>query len=354
MRQPSELEVILDSASGQTVLAALLQTTPSIAVIADTGRRILRVSHYACELSGLRANEMEGLTLEEFIALVEPRAANGRRLKAEEFPLAQALEGRAQFGREGFFRNGRGQRVPIVSNVAPMRNSSGEVIGAISSVTDLRAFKALEAQLRAAVSEREMLYRELAHGVKNHLQVISGLVALEARDRAPEAKAFAERISHRLQVLAAVYRSMIQTTTGGRIDVQPLLEQAVQPYRSDTVEVVVISPAGASFAPDHAGPIGMLVNEAACNSYKHAFPDRRGRITVALRQRGLDDVELEIADDGVGIGPGADRSTSQGIRLMRLLAKQLGGKLTISAGEGGGARVVAHLNIGLLNEQGSR
>lgn len=348
MKQLSQLEAVLYSADGRTVASALLQTTPSIAVIADSDGRILRVSRHACELSGLSPDELEGRSIAEFVAIVEPRAPDGRLLTAEQFPLARALKGRVQLGREGFFRDSHGERVPIVSNVAPFRSESGEVIGAISSVTDLRAFRALEAELRAVVAEKEMLYRELAHRVKNHLQVVSGLLALEARHEAPEAQELADRIGGRLQVLAAIYDSMNEVKTGGRIQAGAFIQQAVDPYRSATVEIaVVVTPEGASLAPDHAGPLGMLINEAVCNSYKHAFPQGRGRIDVALRQSAPDRIDLEIADDGVGFDPKAAGSESQGVRLMRLLARQLGGGLVISARNGGGAKVATHLPISI-------
>jgi PAS domain S-box-containing protein len=196
MEQLSELEAILKSASGQTVADALLQTTPSIAVIADSHGKILRVSRHACELSGLRAEEMEGLSIKDFFALVEPRGLDGRLLKLEQFPLARALKGRAQLGREGFFRDRRGERVPIVSNAAPFRSPSGD---------------------------------------------------------------------------------------------------------------------------------------------------------VALRQVAPDRVDLEIADDGVGFTPNAAGAGSQGVRLMRLIARRLGGNLTIAAGDGG-ARVRAQLPISIGTE----
>jgi PAS domain S-box-containing protein len=344
----SELEAILNSADGRTVVSALLQTTPSIAVIVDSHGKILRVSRHACELSGMSMDEMEGRSIEEFFALVEPRAADGRLLTLEEFPLVRALNGEAVLGREGYFRDRHGQHIPIVSNVAPYLSASGQVIGAINSVTDLRAFRALEAELRAAVAEKETLYRELAHRVKNHLQVVSGLIALEARHDAPVAQELADRVSGRLQTLAAIYDTMNEAKTGGRMQARRFLQQALQPYSSDTVEVVVVvEPDDATLAPDHAGPLGMLVNEAVCNSYKHAFPERRGQIAVALRQGGPDGIDLEIADDGVGFAPKADGSSSNGVRLMRLLARQLGGELTISAGVGGGTRVVAQLPISI-------
>jgi len=194
-----------------------------------------------------------------------------------------------------------------------------------------------------------MLYRELAHRVKNHLQVVSGLVELEARHDTAAVRDFADRVSRRLQMLAAIYDPMADAKSGGRIRARPLLQQAVQPYRSDKVEVAVIAPEDATLEPAHAGPLGMLVNEAVCNSYKHAFPQGGEKITVTLGHGGSGRINLEIADTGVGFTPAAG-SASQGIRLMRLPARQLGGMLSISARPGGGARVVARSPISIAVE----
>jgi two-component sensor histidine kinase len=183
--------------------------------------------------------------------------------------------------------------------------------------------------------------------VKNHLQVVAGMVRLEARQSTPEAQELADRLIGRLDMLTAVYESNNTAKAGGRILGRPFIEQVVRPYRSDRVEVVVDVPAEATLAPDHAGPVGMLVNEAVCNSYKHAFLERRGQIAVALRQPSPDCVDLEITDDGVGFPPKTAGRDSQGVRLMRLLAGQLGGELTISGRAGGGARVLAQLPISL-------
>jgi two-component sensor histidine kinase len=52
--------------------------------------------------------------------------------------------------------------------------------------------------------------------------------------------------------------------------------------------------------PDLAVPFGLLVNELATNAIKHAFPGGTGRIVLSVERVG-DQIELAVADDGVGM-----------------------------------------------------
>jgi two-component sensor histidine kinase len=75
--------------------------------------------------------------------------------------------------------------------------------------------------------------------------------------------------------------------------------------------------------PDRAVAIGIIVNELVMNAVKYAYPDGAGPIHVDLRTQG-DDVELSIADDGVGLNARTDpRSTGMGQRIVAAMASKL-------------------------------
>jgi len=82
----------------------------------------------------------------------------------------------------------------------------------------------------------------------------------------------------------------------------------------------------------------MLVNEALCNSYKHAFPDRSGEVRVELRRDG-ERLLLSVADNGVGRGALDPIRPSHGLKLMGLHARQLAGQLEVADAAGGGTVV---------------
>src|SRR6202008_1582751 len=133
---------------------------------------------------------------------------SGRPLIGSERPFSRALSGETVTGFELLAQAADGELIPLLINVAPIRDARGELIGAISSNTDIRTFKLLERSLREAVEQRETLNRELTHRVKNHLQIMCGLISMEARDPELTVAGLAELMTGRLTVLAAVYDSM--------------------------------------------------------------------------------------------------------------------------------------------------
>jgi two-component sensor histidine kinase len=85
---------------------------------------------------------------------------------------------------------------------------------------------------------------------------------------------------------------------------------------------------------DQAIPLALVVTEAVSNAFKHAFPpERDGQIEVRLVNRG-EHARLIIADDGVGLAGGEEGAGGMGVTLMRMLAKQLGGNLTVVEADG--------------------
>jgi hypothetical protein len=81
---------------------------------------------------------------------------------------------------------------------------------------------------------------------------------------------------------------------------------------------------------DTAMPCGLIINELTSNAIKYAFPGgRKGTISIFLSSTADDDIELRVADDGVGLPSELDVWNSEplGLRLAINLAKnQLQGK----------------------------
>jgi PAS domain S-box-containing protein len=341
----SELETLLCPKEAAAVMDSILGFTPSGVVIARAPDGvILRVSDYLLRLLGHARSDLEGKTLDEFFASVPGYDATGRPLAADERPIHLALNGATVSGLEVWLDAADGERIPVISSAAPIRNWRGEVIGAISTLADLRPYKELEQNLRAAVAQRETLYRELAHRVKNHLQMMSALVSLEARDPKLSAKHLADLIKGRLQTLAAVYRGMDQSEVAARIEARSFLDAVSRPYATDGVSFELAVAPELTLTSDQAGPVGMLVNEAVCNSMKHAFHGRGGHIQVSLRRLEPDRLRLEAADDGTGWGPVDPNQPSHGLDMMRLFAKQLHSKLEFGDSPNGGVLVATEIS----------
>src|SRR5262249_6724905 len=153
----------------------------------------------------------------------------------------------------------------------------------------------------------------------------------------------------RLQALASVYQNMAEAGHGAGVDALAFMDHVSAPYRTAAVKVEVrVAPADLALPSEQAGPLGMILNEAVCNSYKHAFPGRGGRVEVSLVQDGPGRLSLEVVDDGVGLSAKLEGG-SLGVALMRQQAAELDGELEIANRRGGGTRVALTLPRRLLH-----
>ena len=74
-------------------------------------------------------------------------------------------------------------------------------------------------------------------------------------------------------------------------------------------------------------PVGLILNELISNSLKHGFPgERRGTITVDLKDNKEIGFQLTVRDNGIGLPPNfaLENTPSLGLRLVKILNNQIG------------------------------
>ena len=93
---------------------------------------------------------------------------------------------------------------------------------------------------------------------------------------------------------------------------------------------------GESIELERAVPFGLLLNELVSNALKHAFAKQRtGVITIDISHT-IDSIILRVSDDGAGLPPAFDleQSSSLGLKLVKVLMRQLRGSIRVVPGEG--------------------
>jgi two-component system, sensor histidine kinase PdtaS len=114
----------------------------------------------------------------------------------------------------------------------------------------------------------------------------------------------------------------------GSIDLREYTEALsaalLEVYGSDRITLLLeLQPVIVSLA--QANPCALILNELLTNSLKHAFPgDRAGEIRIALSSKD-DLITLTVADNGVGVG--ATKNDSMGLRIVDILTRQLDAEL---------------------------
>jgi two-component sensor histidine kinase len=190
---------------------------------------------------------------------------------------------------------------------------------------------AANTRLSQALEQRDLLLREVYHRVKNNLQVIDSIVTLQTRRLSdPEAKNALQALRGRLYALGLVHQQLMSSSNLKTFDVAPFLQELSENImegiggRNIRLSVRAIP---LDVGLDFAIPLGLLVTELVTNSLKHAFPDGKGKIDVALNRLEDGTFALIVSDDGTGYDilevARKERTAGLGTALIDGLVSQL-------------------------------
>ena len=215
---------------------------------------------------------------------------------------------------------------------------------AVSIFLDTTERARVEAELRAALGQRDLLLREVYHRVKNNLQIVDGLLVLNARSlKDPAAVSAIEGLRSRIYALGLVHAQLMTSKNLETFDLAPFLAE-LAPHivagAGDHQVPIEIEAAPPAAHLDFAVPLGLLVTELVTNSLKHAFPHGAGTIRVTLASAENRMVALTVADDGPG-GGGTEVKSGVGASIVEGLVRQISGQLSIDSDGGRTTRIVA-------------
>lgn len=190
-------------------------------------------------------------------------------------------------------------------------------------------------KLRLQNEEKEFLLKEIHHRVKNNLEIVSSLLALQSEQiEDPKVRSAMKRSQQRVHSMSLVHQRLYQGKSLSHIEMKDYFEKlgsdVLQSYGMEDRIRLECNMAPITVDIDYAIPIGLIVNELLSNALKYAFPDnRKGRILVSLVQR--DSVlHLEVSDDGIGKNsPDQAVGTGFGTQLISLLTTQLDGQMQL-------------------------
>jgi two-component system, sensor histidine kinase PdtaS len=191
-----------------------------------------------------------------------------------------------------------------------------------------------------ALSEKELLLREIHHRVKNNLQVISGLLKLQSRHLSDSKARDALREGrNRVQSMALIHQNLYQednlTGVAAPEYIGKLTDALFRSYNVTPGQVELdtrIEPLRLDI--DTAIPLGLILNELISNALKHAFPEgQSGKLDVSLQQTG-ESLQLKVVDNGVGMPAKKETKQSFGFQLIELLSEKLNAHVSFSGERG--------------------
>ncbi|MEL7419443.1 MAG: response regulator [Cyanobacteria bacterium J06555_3] len=200
-----------------------------------------------------------------------------------------------------------------------------------------------EAKLKNSLSEKEILLKEIYHRVKNNLLVVSSILELQTNYIAdPEIVKMLRNSQDRIHSMALVHEQLYRSDNLKEIDlnvyIKALLSKISDSHSNSEKEIALnINTESINLNIETAHSFGLIINELVTNALEHAFVERRqGNIWINLSRTNNAEIVLVIKDDGVGVPPDFDfnNSNSLGLKLVRILTRQIEGEIELDFTQG--------------------
>jgi len=229
----------------------------------------------------------------------------------------------------------------------PRYGADGNVTGFQGTIRDITERKLAEEVIRSSLAEKEVLLKEVHHRVKNNLMTIIGLINMqETKANNKMFNPLLQELEGRIRSMALVHESLHKAEDLAHVNLQNYIETMSAHIRAQFgAERDIrfrVQAAGVDVNLDIAVPCGLILNELITNAYKHAFPKDKPRagegnceINVIVNQEGGMNL-LTVADNGVGLPADLDweKSEALGLRLIKMLSKQINGSIELDRSAG--------------------
>ena len=321
-----------EAARSQKQFRDLFELAPDALLLTTDEGRITMVNRRAEKLFGYAREDLLGESVGALLFQVDgARGATLSHVALEEMS-------RLPFGSRAVRRDGTA--FPVDLSVGAIDSAEGPLTAV--AVRDTSERVSAESALRNSLTEKELLLREIHHRVKNNLQIISSLLAMQS-DGTSDATAqrLLETSMHRVRSMALIHERLYRSTSLARIDfgdyAHALTISLFRSYNITGAVELVVEAEALELNIETAVPCGLILNELVSNALKHAFTDApTGTLHVLLRREAPGRFSLTVRDTGPGLSPYIDpeNTASLGMRLVALLTKQIRGTFTIER-EGG-------------------
>ena len=142
-----------------------------------------------------------------------------------------------------------------------------------------------------------------------------------------------QELAAKIEAVGELHRLLVSSQQSGVVDLgaylHTVVDTAIRSFTSGKrTEISFDFKPNCTIPAKHGAAIGLLISEKITNALKYSHPTeslRKIRISLASNAS----VHIEVSDNGTGFPAGLDPYTarSTGLRLMRGIADQLGGRL---------------------------
>ncbi len=322
-----ESEKIFES---KTILSGIINTAEDAIISVDYNQNIILFNQGAEKIFCYSAEEIIGKNLGMLLpeSIRSDHSEHINNFGKSEI-VSKGMKERTEI--TGLRKNG--DIFPAEANISQVEIDGRQIFTAI--LRDVSEQKLIENKLRESLKEKEILLQEVNHRVKNNLQVILSLFALQGEStNDPERIAMLSEIRLRIQSMAMIHEKIYKSERLGRINfqqyVKDLVTEIFHTYHISSGSVrLTLEIAPVSLEINRAVPFALILNELTSNALKYAFTAKeKGNLSISLKLEKDKLLLLTVSDDGIGIPKKIKFSSTKtlGLRLVRVLTRQLNGK----------------------------
>lgn len=208
---------------------------------------------------------------------------------------------------------------------------------------EIQERKQAETQLKNSLNEKEVLLKEIYHRVKNNLLVVSSLLEIQCSSiEDPEMIRILQNSQERIYSMALVHEQLYRSDNLQQIDIslyiKALLDNISTSHINSEEKInLIVDAQEINLNIETVNSCGLIINELITNALEHAFTEQeQGNIWLNLKYNAEGEIELIIKDDGRGMPSDFDfdDAESLGLRLVKILTRQLEGKLELDLSQG--------------------
>lgn len=213
----------------------------------------------------------------------------------------------------------------------------------IVSMLDITDRKRIEETAKSNLREKETLLRELYHRTKNNMQIIVSLLNLQAAiSKSAEVTASLQEAQERILSMSLVHEKLYQSQNLTSVNLDEYIEDLYKRILETNLSSGTAVESGLSLDPvsvriETAIPAGLVINEIITNIFKHAFPDKKGKIEIYLHNINNTHIKLVISDNGKGLPENYDimKASTLGMQTAyNIINNQLSGSMSATSANG--------------------
>ncbi len=244
----------------------------------------------------------------------------------------------------------RGAVVFVLSEEDPLPEN-GVFLSASRLASAALASVHRERQFEASLVNKQLMFKEIHHRIKNNLQMLVSLLRLQSdRSDIAAVRNSLGVAADRVHSMAIIHNLLHESVNENHIDAAQYIRLIadniihVSHHANGQLDIRYMLDS-VPLSTDKAIPLGLIVNELITNAVKYGGRDDQApSISISLQNDGTS-ISLTVSDNGDSLPKdfNPEQSNTLGMLLVLSLSSQLGGALRVESG--GATRFHVHFPV---------